>query len=413
MSTILIVEDNKTLARAEKAILQKHLNFSVDIAFNYAQAQNLLKKKSYFLALLDLNLPDAPNGEIVDLIAKKIPSIVFTATYDDNVRDRVMSKGVLDYFVKGGIEDFNKVVEEVQRFKTNATKTVLVVEDSSTIRHAIVASLKRFNYHTLEARDGSEALDIVAQNSPVHVVITDYNMPKIDGYELIGHLRRSHGKDEMAIIGLSADDATSVSTRFLKHGANDFLKKPFEEEELRVRVSQNIELLEKIGRIRDIANLDMLTGLYNRHYFFDAGEKLYQSAKRGHITLTAALIDIDNFKHINETYGHEAGDKAIKMVAEILAHRFRGSDIVARFNGEEFCVLSPNMPDDTVRHNFDEVRKTIEEHSVVTSNGESFLCTVSIGVSIILGKDLDDMVGIADDMLFRAKEQGKNRVEVY
>ena len=408
---VLLVEDNKMLAKAEKIMLAKAGDFEVDIAYNYKEARARMADQDYFVALLDLNLPDAPNGEIVDLVAKEIPSIVFTANYDDKVRSEVMEKGVVDYFIKEGIEDFKKVVDEVNRFIKNRDRCILVVDDSRSIRKLIALTLNRFNYQVLEAEDGKDALEMIDANPQIKVVITDYTMPKMDGFELTQAIRRSRNKDEIAIIGLSSNDETSISTRFIKYGANDFLKKPFVEEELHVRLAMNIEILEMMGKIKDIANKDYMTGIYNRRYFFDAGEKLYQNAKSGHMTLTAAMIDIDHFKKINDTYGHHVGDKAIKAVAKVLDSAFKSSDLVARFGGEEFCVLTPNLPDEKVHETFDQVREAIA--SIEIKDGDTAVrFTASIGVSTILGSGLEDMLGIADDMLYRAKENGRNQIQV-
>lgn len=412
MNKVLLVEDNKMLAKAQAAMVKNALGFTVDIAYSFQEAEKLVAKGAYFVALLDLVLPDAPNGEIVDLVVKKIPSIVFTATYDEETRNSVMEKGVLDYFIKNSIEDFKKVVDEVKRLDTNRKKTILIVDDSKPVRKVIANILKRYNYNTLEAEDGEDALKVIEQNKGIQVVITDYNMPKMDGYELIQRLRNSYDKDEMAIIGLSANDMKSVSTRFLKHGANDFLKKPFEDDELHIRVGQNIELLDKIGQIKDFANKDLLTGLHNRRYFFDAGAQLYQNARQGHITLTCGMVDIDHFKKLNDTYGHHAGDLALKALAGVLEESFERGDLIARLGEEEFCVLSPNMPDDDVQRIFEEVRERIGS-IVIEVGGNRVSFTASIGVSTILGKDLDDMIGIADDMLYRAKEDGRDRVKIH
>ena len=406
------MEDNKMLAKAEKVMLTKTGYFEVDIAYNYKEARARMADQDYSVALLDLNLPDAPKGEIVDLVAKEIPSIVFTATYDDKVRSEVMEKGVVDYFIKESIEDFKKVVDEVNRFVKNKERTVLVVDDSRSIRKLIAMTLTRLNYSVLEAENGLEALEIIDNRPEIMVVITDYTMPHMDGFELTKAIRRTRNKDQIAIIGLSSNDETAVSTRFIKYGANDFLKKPFVDEELHVRLALNIEILEMMSRIKEIANKDYLTGIYNRRYFFDAGEKLYQNAKSGHITLTAAMIDIDHFKKINDTHGHHVGDKAIKAVAKVLDSLFEGSDLLARFGGEEFCVLTANLPDNEVGETFERVREAIAS-IVVRDEEKTVNFTVSIGVSTILGQGLEDMLAIADDMLYRAKESGRNQVQVH
>ncbi len=240
-------------------------------------------------------------------------------------------------------------------------------------------------------------------------MITDYTMPGMDGFELTKRIRKNYSKEGMAVIGISAYGNPLVSAKFIKHGANDFLNKPVIAEEFYSRVNQNLEMLELVERIRDSANRDYLTKLFNRRYFFDLGRSLHANAKRHHAPLSVAMVDIDFFKKINDTHGHDAGDKALVHMAEILTSRFRDSDIVARFGGEEFCILAPEMKSDKILEVFEGLRKAIEA-SPALCDGISIPFTVSIGLCARMEDSLEKMINQADSMLYKAKHSGRNKV---
>jgi diguanylate cyclase (GGDEF)-like protein len=234
-------------------------------------------------------------------------------------------------------------------------------------------------------------------------------MPVMDGFQLTGEIRKQFPMGEIGIIGVSAVGNPILSAQFLKTGANDFVNKPYNEEEFQWRIHQNIELLESMRTIREAATKDYLTGLYNRRYFFNAAEKLFENAKRKNLRMLIGMIDIDNFKAINDTYGHDAGDKVIQHIAQILQNSFRASDIVARYGGEEFVVLCVNMPPEKHLTHFENLRKAVETTSVKTRVGEISV-TVSIGVTTRIAASLDDMVNESDKQLYNAKKAGRNNV---
>ena len=157
------------------------------------------------------------------------------------------------------------------------------------------------------------------------------------------------------------------------------------------------------------ANRDDLTRLHNRRYLFEAGSLLFNRTRRGHIRLTAAIIDIDHFKHINDSFGHDAGDRAIKTVASLLSGAFRATDIVALIGGEEFCVLATNA--ESPGEMFDRLRQRIAALDIALGKGGSTRLTVSIGVVSGAGaKSRDDLIKAADRALYDAKQGGRNRV---
>ena len=416
MKQILIVEDSKFFG----VLLQKRLaeegGYEVAWAQNMAEAVALLDAPAsdYFAGILDFNLPDAPNGEIIDeLVARCIPAIVFTGGVNAEVRDIVWSKDVVDYILKGDRRAPEYIVTLLNRLHRNATTKVLVVDDTAFFRKVIGDLLIIRRYQVLFATNGKEALTALAKNPEIKLVITDFNMPEMDGFQLTEAIRDKHPKEELAVIGISAQGDHVMAARFIKHGANDFIiKQSFLTEEFYSRVGQCIENLENIERIRDAAIKDYLTGLHNRRYFFDTGDKLFASASRKNIPLVCGMLDIDFFKKVNDTYGHDAGDLALQQVSAILRKQTRTTDIVARMGGEEFCILAANLNADKTDAFFEGIRAQVAATPVDIGNGETITVTISIGVAAQNADSLDDLVKIADAQLYAAKKGGRNRVMV-
>lgn len=414
MVDVLVVEDSPVLATLINRKMRANLNFRPVIASSYHEAQEIIQSGSYqfFLALLDLILPDAPGGKIVDFIKEQgIPIIVFTSEISDDVREFIQAKNVVDYVVKQSVQNLDYIVNLVDRMYKNQFVKVLVVDDSRISRRLMRDALEFYKYQVLEADDGQMALDTLNQHPDIKLVITDYHMPKIDGFELVSQIRAhlKRDKNELAIIGLSAYGHQLLSARFIKNGANDFLLKPFLKEEFICRVNQNVEYIEHIARINNLATRDYLTGLFNRRYFFDVGRTLFENARRQHLVLTVAMVDIDYFKNVNDQYGHDAGDHVLKTVADLLRTSFRSADIVARMGGEEFCVLAANIKPEALQTTFDRFRLAVA-NARITHESQTIHITVSIGVAVTFRESLEAMINKADQLLYQAKENGRNRV---
>ena len=411
MKKILIVEDSRLFS----GLLQKRIaaDFSLDcvIKESYQQAEELLEHNSadFSLAILDLTLPGSPDGEIVDLVIEKgITVVVVTGRMDQQTREKILEKRVLDYIMKGP-HTLDLLSSTICRYLRNQDVTVLLVEDSRLVRESTRKILETQHFNVVEANDGFAAMEQLTADPSIQLVVTDYNMPKMDGFELTAEIRKSFPMDKMAIIGMSAQGNPLLSAQFLKRGANDFINKPYFEEELVWRVNQNVAILEHISQLRDAAIKDALTGLYNRRYFFEAGSKLFANARRKNLEICVAMLDIDHFKNINDTYGHISGDRVISEVAKTLRESFRESDIVARFGGEEFVVLTSNMEKTHCRDHFETLREKIDD-LIILVDGETIQTSVSIGVTTNLGETLDEMVRHADGLLYQAKESGRNCV---
>jgi diguanylate cyclase (GGDEF)-like protein len=411
-NSFLIVEDSNVLAKVMKQTFEKRFNCEVDVASTYAEAEELLSSyaDTYFCAFVDLTLPDCDTGEAVDLVIEhKVPTIVFTADISDDTQDFMWSKNLIDYVIKGDIRSIDLLVSLVERLKKNQQIKTLVIDDSPFSRKIMKRHLEARFFQVLEAANGVKGLEKFKENPDVALIIVDYNMPEMDGFEFTQKIRKKVTQREVPIIGVSGEGGSRLSSKFIKKGANDFIVKPFSADEFFCRVEQNIELIEHIKKIEQISFTDYLTGLWNRRYFLSNAKMLLGNARRSKFPIAVCMIDIDFFKKVNDTYGHEAGDLVLQRVAAVLQESFRSSDIVSRFGGEEFCVLAAGVDAEKAQKLFDDVRKNIESLKI-DIDGKEISVTVSIGFQTDYMMELTDMINSADECLFKAKEQGRNRV---
>jgi PleD family two-component response regulator len=226
----------------------------------------------------------------------------------------------------------------INRLDKNKSIKVLIIDDSAIMREYMTSLLNTYNYQVITADNAKDAIDIVNKVENIKLVLTDENMPGMRGVELVDTLRKTFSYEKMAIIGISAIENTILTKEFLMVGANDFILKPFNREEFFLRVLQNIEILELIENNKKFIITDMLTGLHNINFLYEAGKKLLENAKRNNQKLMLSVIDIDNFKDINDSNGHLFGNKVLKNIANIFENRFRSGDVVVRVGAGEFCI---------------------------------------------------------------------------
>lgn len=410
MSKLLIIEDSLLIQKIIKHLATTDLNCEFDIAGTMAEAKQLINESEYFLALVDLHLPDAPRGEIVDIVLDaNISTIILTASMDERRRVEMLNKGVLDYIYKENRESYISAVQLANRILLNKDTTVLVADDSKTIRNHIRSQLQKMLFTVIEAENGIEAKEALESNSNIGLLITDYNMPKMNGIELIRSIRRKHSRDEFPIIGLSSSMDDTLSAQFIKYGANDFLVMPFIHEEFQWRILKTMEQVSLFCKIRESANRDYLTKLYNRRYFYSIAEKRFAKIKSNCELLYIVLIDIDYFKKVNDVYGHDSGDAILVQLAIVMKLAFK-NHLIARFGGEEFILLLHNVDKKECAVMLESFRRLVESTPLKTPDG-TLSITVSMGVAeqtnII---KLDGLISIADSALYNAKESGRNKI---
>jgi signal transduction histidine kinase/DNA-binding response OmpR family regulator len=252
---LLIIEDSKPIATIHWHIA-KRIGLPATIAYSFAQTQQIINSgEQFFCAVIDYNLPDACHGEAIDYVVKAgIPAIVMTGMTNNDVRQAILKRPIIDYIPKGNKQAYQYLQQLLSQLIRNEHIKVLVVDDSITSRNFVSSHLHRHRYQVYEACDGLEALEVLDVHPDIKLVITDQQMPRMDGIALTDKIRQRFSKEELVIIGISGLSDNSLTARFIKSGANDYLHKPFCTEEFNCRLMHNIQYIENIETIRDQAN---------------------------------------------------------------------------------------------------------------------------------------------------------------
>jgi diguanylate cyclase (GGDEF)-like protein len=410
---ILVIEDSRSLSSIMRHKLETDFSCQVTQCASADVFREVMQGGQTFdVAVVDLNLPGASDGEVLDaVIAEGIPAVVFTADFNRDLRERLLQKGVADYHVKNNEHAIDLVLSSVIRLLGNRDVGVLVVDDLPSARTMLADLLRVQKFQVYEASTGYQAMEILARQPHIELVITDYHMPDMDGYELTRRIRRDHSSDRLRIIGISSSADRLLSASFLKAGANDFVYRPYVIEELQCRIQHNIETLAQLQQLRVAAFSDYLTGLPNRRYFFDAGPAQVAGRLERAEPCCIAMLDIDHFKKLNDTYGHEIGDRVLQAVGAKLARRLEGSGhLLARLGGEEFSVLILGLDVEAGSALCETLRSDIESLRVALDD-QDLNVTISIGLAEIAGREsFSNYLAAADQLLYLAKSYGRNRV---
>lgn len=415
MNTVLLIEDDLFYRRQMvRALKGRFPDMAISTAETAEEAERMRAERSFDLIVADLTLPDSDGGHVEALVEAGERVIVVTSHGDDAFKKEMSRLDIVDYIIKSKESRFEYLLKLIGRLMSNRDKTVLVAEDAVTVRNLFRRLLGVQNLNVLTAADGKEALEIL-EREDVDLVLSDYNMPDVDGLELLREIRKSRSMLDLPFIAISSDKEGETVATFLKLGANDYLKKPFGKEELLCRINNTLDTLDMLSKIRRHAVTDALTGLYNRHYFYEiAPEMLAHAANTEREPLSVAIIDIDRFKRINDRYGHLFGDRVLRTIAKLLARGLRQSDILVRFGGEEFLVMMPNTDEKRAFVAMEKLRSLVENMAIPLNRGEQVHVTISAGISEAGSEaTLDGVIKTADDALYRAKASGRNRVEMY
>jgi diguanylate cyclase (GGDEF)-like protein len=412
---VLVVEDSKTFSIALRQMIEAETGLPVTTCrcLKDLSAAILDDQEGYAVAVVDLNLPDAPDGEALDwTVSHGIPSIVFTATFDLATRARIMEREVFDYVLKDTEFALGNLVASVRRALTNRETRILVVDDMTSTRKLLGHMLRSQQYAVIEAGSGAEALATLEGDSQIRLVVADYNMPDMDGFELARRIRRRYSSDQIRVIGISSSTDRTTSAGFLKAGAHDFIARPFVLEELQCRIAANAETLLRISQLHDLAWRDVLTGLFNRRHFFERGPKLIAEARQAGKPASIAILDIDHFKRINDSYGHEGGDDALRGLGDHLREALEGREhLLARLGGEEFALILPGLAEAEAAEFAETLRAGLARRRLRVRD-MSLQLTVSIGVAELAADEtLEQALNRADRALYGAKQGGRNRIQ--
>ncbi len=306
-----------------------------------------------------------------------------------------------------------------------AKARILLVEDNKTQAKIISNCLAKNGYEIVNVDSGMSAIK-AAKSEKIDIVLLDLVLPDIDGNEVCRWLKLNYDTKTIPIIMLTVKGESSDKVAGLEAGADDYLQKPFDENELNARIyarlrvksqqdelqQMNRQLETMLTRVETLATMDSLTGLFNRRRFESIMSNEFKKCQRYLHPLSCMMIDIDHFKEINDTFGHQAGDEVLREVARNIQGCIREVDTLARWGGEEFVVLSPNTTKENAVRAAERILKSISTHRFSAIGAR--MMTVSIGVAGIPDPQIETtekLIHAADLAMYAAKRKGRARVE--
>jgi len=378
-----------------------------------ADALDVLASGGIDLVVTALELDDGNAENFINALsnseAREVPVIVVTATDSLQQRECLFSLGVVDYMLKSELSEdrfrryFDALVAGDELSRCMRALRVAVLDDSQVILSIVsrILSLNGFESCSLFA----DPLDLFKAEEGFDLYITDIVLPKMSGEQVVSRLRREH--PDSIILSMSKFTGEKPLSNILLAGADDYIHKPFDAAGLMSRIKVNVRsyLLKK--RLEKMAVTDGLTGLFNHRFSYERMEQECAKSCRYERPFSLAMVDIDDFKRVNDTFGHRKGDEVLVAVARTLKETLRTVDLVGRYGGEEFVIGFPETPLIAVRPAAEKLRRAIAALSL-----PGLSVTVSIGIAeYSCDETIESLVSRADSNLYAAKRNGKNRVE--
>ena len=296
---------------------------------------------------------------------------------------------------------------------------VLIIDDSNVVCLRVAQVLgEALGCEILHAADGTEGLKLMLEND-VDVVLCDMIMPGMDGLEFLAIKRSKAAYEQTPVLMLTGEEEVEAKVKCLDAGASDYITKPFHAEELVARTRVHIQLkelrdqlLKKNEELERISRTDALTGIANRHFLMECITRELKRAERYDTPLAYMMVDLDHFKAINDSHGHQVGDDALRVVATVLQKELRAHDVVGRYGGEEFGVVLPETDIAAAKIVAERCRAAIAGTDI-PCEPKPIVVTASIGMSAFPtrgSKTVADLIRHADGALYQAKTAGRNRV---
>ncbi|HPX91982.1 MAG TPA: diguanylate cyclase [Spirochaetota bacterium] len=385
-----------------------------------SEAFEILQREKISLILTAMELE---SGSAIDFIKslnesqfRDIPVVVFTGNDSLEDRKRMYELGIVDYILKTSDKEVIKqnlsIFRKEDPVALRMRELTYAVVDDNKMDRKIISRI--FSMHDIKKADFFDSEQMLL-NSDIHydVYVIDLVLKETLGDKVISALRKKNL--DSVIIAVSGIDNVKTISRVLSIGADDYITKPFNYDLFFTRLKTNIrnfllmrELKLKTDLLERISITDPLTELFNRRHIFDRLNQECEKFKRYGLTFTAVMLDIDGFKSINDSYGHQVGDMVIRMVSDAIKKSIRNVDIAGRYGGEEFLIILPEIDGKGGVVAAERIRKSIESIKIEESN---IKVTISAGVAEFAGEPIDDFIKKIDSMLYLAKKNGKNRIE--
>jgi diguanylate cyclase (GGDEF)-like protein len=293
------------------------------------------------------------------------------------------------------------------------TKNTLLVVDDENVNLKVLNHILGNEYTIYTAKNGTSAIEKTKEYKP-DLILLDIIMPGMDGYQTLNAIRENEEIKKIPVIFITGLDSDEDEEKGLSLGAADYITKPFSAAIVKLRVQHQIRIINQLRTIERLSLIDQLTNIPNRRCFDQRLQIEWKMAIREKAPISLLMIDIDNFKNVNDTYGHQQGDKILQMVAKTFTKAFRRpADFAARWGGEEFIILLPNTHREGAMEIAEKIRDDIEKTETPSYEGEKIKITISIGVNSLVpaqNSSLNAFISNADEALYAAKEAGKNKV---
>jgi diguanylate cyclase (GGDEF)-like protein len=290
--------------------------------------------------------------------------------------------------------------------------TLLIVDDERT-NLKILANILSPDYTIYTATSGASAIEKARGYMP-DLILLDIVMPEMDGYETLAELKKNQQLQKTPVIFITGLSDDKDEEKGLSLDAADYITKPFSAMIVKLRVRNQIQIINQLRTIQRLSMMDQLTNLPNRRSFDERLHMEWRQAMREHTLISMLMMDVDHFKHFNDTYGHQQGDVVLQIVSNVFPRSFkRSGDFAARWGGEEFAALLPNTPLAGAMDVAEKIRSGIEAATIPCFDGSTAKVTISIGVNTLMptqDSSLDAFISGADKALYAAKESGRNKV---
>lgn len=409
---IFLVEDDKELTQTLAYHIQ-YFGYSVKVFPTLAQFKTALQQSEPAVIVMDIELPDGDGAQTLLEIQKnrteKIPTIFLTEHTDLVTQLKAVEAGGSAFCTKpvdlSGLID---ILDTITAIQDPEPFRVIIIDDSRSLAGFFSVVLQNAGMETCIVTEPLKALEPLHSFQP-DLILLDLYMPQCSGLSLAGAIRQQESFVSIPIVFLSGETDVSKQLSAMSIGGDEFLTKPIKPDHLVQAVDSRIKRYRKL---RALMIRDSLTGLLNHTNTKEQLDTEIGRAKRNKTHASFAMVDIDKFKNVNDTYGHPTGDRVIKSLSRLLKQRLRKSDIVGRYGGEEFAVILPDTDSDTAKKVLDELRKDYEK-IIHQSEDKTFKSSFSCGIATFPDyEDGSSLNNAADRALYVAKKSGRNRVEI-
>jgi len=423
--SVLIVEPSRLLQQIYCSMVED-LGQTAESIDTASGALSILEKGGCQVLIIAMHLADTTGINLCKWVRANpklsgLPVVMTTSSLGQQERNNALEAGVTEVFHKNETQKLNDFLSYLLSLSSQSIGKILYVEDSKSVADIIVTMLELDGYEVEHFSGAEQALESFKEND-YDLVLTDVVLEgQMTGYSLAREIRSMEGRHAMVpILAMTSFDDTARRVELLRAGVNDYIAKPAIDEELKARIRNLVaskKQLDKIelqqAQLREMAMTDQLTGLYNRHFLMGVGHQRISEALRHQVALSVIVVDIDKFKHVNDTYGHAVGDVVLTEVGKLLRESCRNEDVAARFGGEEFVLMLTHCSLENAEAKAENIRQRLE-----VLKPADILVTASFGVTALDLRNTDTpcdfstLFNEADQAVYKAKERGRNRVVV-